>query len=530
MNFISKEALTQCNHDVKVQAVMMSFGSSVLRHHQVLDTGAVPFALCVITTTFVGTNTPFTLQSRCPVMSDVPDNSFYTFAHMVDTGWITECADLSGTRPSNSSGIYNLDDSGSCDLTGFYGSATCGSELSGDDAVDAKEFDMACGPDLPAESCDYDMSDMSWKHVHFSDKQVVNGLWVSNVDICVDAAFSMRPVDHPKALSLKVSAGNFTHEDVVINKTDQTWQEARESLLQCSLKSGLVALSYLNAKTIIRAQLECELTELGYSTLLADNVRKRAPATLLRRVGPVEKTCSNSGLGRFPPDEPFVHQFFTAERKQDATSSCLKWFLGALSFCMHVLFMDQLGQVVQSHRCLEATTKDVSLMIYQASSLKVDEVQMLLTKLFTGETWDRIFSSAILFAVCSRAGCSDPMYCTEVLLDRDNHKALRFFEGHIASDKTMRAEMFKYRFLPLTAPAFGVSSDCGPEQWMASRHSTGVMLTPFHTIMPAPNHKGCLTQRLQLGDHAGGGTGLKMVHTYSGDASSESSEKICHGP
>ena len=109
---------------------------------------------------------------------------------------------------------------------------------------------------------------------------------------------------------------------------------------------------------------------------------------------------------------------------------------------MHVLFMDQLGQVVQSHRCLEATTKDVSLMIYQASSLKVDEVQMLLTKLFTGETWDRIFSSAILFAVCSRAGCSDPMYCTEVLLDRDNHKALRFFEGHIASHKTMRAEMF----------------------------------------------------------------------------------------
>ena len=397
--------------------------------------------------------------------------------------------------------------------------------------MDAKEFDMACGPDVPAVSCDYDMSDMSWKHAHFSDKQVVNGLLVSNVDIGVDAAFSMRPVDHPKALSLKVSAGNFAHGNIVINQTDQTWQEERESLLQCSLKSGLVALSYLDATTIIGAQLEFELTELGNSTLLADDFRECIPATLLRRVGSVEKTCSNSGLGRFPPDEPFAHQFFTAERKQDATSSCLKWFLGALSFCMRVLFMDQIGQVVQSHRCLEAVTKDVSLMICQASSLKVDELQMLRTKFFTGKPWGRIFSSAILFAVRSRAGWSDHMYCTEVLLDRDDHKALRFFEGHIASNKIMRAELFKYRFLPLKAPAFGVSSDSGPEQWMASRHSTGVVLTPVHTIMPAPNHKRCLTQRLQLGDHAGGGTGLKMVHTYTGDASSESAEKfvMVHG-
>ena len=214
----------------------------------------------------------------CPVMSDVQDSSFDTFAHMVDTGWITECADFSGTRPSNSSGIYNLDDSGSCDLTGFYGDAACGSELSGDDVADAKEFDMTCGPDLPAESCDYDMSDISWKHAHFSDKQVANGPVVSNIDACVDAAFSMIPVDPPKpiweqgvwadivgdgaflksswtsiglkrlplpcvtsswdsatssntrkAKSLKVSAGNFTHEDIVINKTDQTWQEERES-------------------------------------------------------------------------------------------------------------------------------------------------------------------------------------------------------------------------------------------------------------------------------------------------------------
>ena len=111
---------------------------------------------------------------------------------------------------------------------------------------------------------------------------------------------------------------------------------------------------------------------------------------------------------------------------------------------------------------------------------------------------------------------------------------------------------------------------------MESRHSAGMMLPPFHTIMPAPDSDGSPTQRpltsneasqwlrkllagdkrvdgsrkisihsckvtclsfcakygvdpmarLQLGYHAGGGTGLKMVHTYSRDASSEPLAKL----
>ena len=163
------------------------------------------------------------------------------------------------------------------------------------------------------------------------------------------------------------------------------------------------------------------------------------------------------------------------------------------------------------------------------------------------------------------------MHCTEVILDRDHNDVLRFIEGHTATHKTMRAEMFKHQFLPLTAPAFGVTDDCWPEAWLASRHSAGVMLPPFHAIMPAPDSDGnpaqrpltsneasqwlrklltgekrvdmqrkvsvhsckvtCLSfcakygvdamTRLQLGYHSGGGSGLRMVHTYSRDAASE---------
>ena len=111
----------------------------------------------------------------------------------------------------------------------------------------------------------------------------------------------------------------------------------------------------------------------------------------------------------------------------------------------------------------------------------------------------------------------------------------------------------------------------GQRIWLEGRHSAGVMLPPFHTIMPAPDSDGnpaqrpltsneasqwlrklltgekkvdvhrkisvhsckvtCLSfcakygidamTRLQLGYHSGGGSGLRMVHIYSRDAASE---------
>ena len=548
-----------------------------------------------------------------PPMSAESDSSFETFTHLVETGWESECADLSNSRGSRSFGIYNFDASGSLGLTGFSGDASAfGSGLAGDSV-------------LPAESLDYEASNISWKPASILDERLVDEPVVSNIDACVESAYSMIPVEPPKpiweqgvwadilgdgvfmksgwtsfelkklplpcttaswdaatssnprkAKSLKASAGISTHDDIVISKTDQTWQEEGESLLQSSFKRWLVASSYFNAKSIIRTQLDCELTELGILTLLADIFKGRAPATLLKRVRSVEKMCSHFGLGSFPPDEPSVYQFFTAERKQGAPPSCLKEFFEALSFCRHVLSMDQLGQTVQSRRCLGATTADMPNVISQASSLKMDELRMLHIKRLTGETWDLNFSGAILFAVYSRACWSDLMHCTEVLLDRDEHQVSRFIEGHTASHKTMRTEMFKHKFLSLTAPAFRVSNDCWPEHWVACRHSAGVMLPPFHTIMPAPDSDGCPTQRpltsneasqwmrklmtgdktvdgsreisvhsckvtclnfwakygidpmarLQLGYQAGGGTGPKMMHPFSRDAALEPLAKL----
>ena len=95
----------------------------------------------------------------------------------------------------------------------------------------------------------------------------------------------------------------------------------------------------------------------------------------------------------------------------------------------------------------------------------------------------------------SRARWADLMHCDQVILDRDDNETLRFIEGHTATHKTMGATVFKHQYLFLTAPAFGVTSDCWPQTWLESRHMAGVMLPPYNCVMPAPDPDGNPSKR-----------------------------------
>ena len=113
----------------------------------------------------------------------------------------------------------------------------------------------------------------------------------------------------PRAKARKTGDISCTYSDIVVHRTDQTWQEERESILQNALKRWLVVCSYFNAKTTIRVQLDCAVDELQKLTLLADVFRERAPATLLKRVRAIEKMCHHFGMGAFPPSEQSLYDF-----------------------------------------------------------------------------------------------------------------------------------------------------------------------------------------------------------------------------
>ena len=381
---------------------------------------------------------------------------------------------------------------------------------------------------------------------------------------------------NPKAKLRKLSDDSCTHADIVVHKTDQSWQEERESILQNALKRWLVVCTYFNAKSTIRVQLDCAIGELDKLNLLADVFRGRAPSTLLKRVRAVEKMCKFFGIGSFLPTESGMYNFCVSERNLGAPPSRLRSFMEALNFCRHVLSMEELGNVVSSRRCVGTTSSDVPHVVAQAEPLKVEELKLLHTVLQTGATWDKVFAGAILFATYARARWADLMHTDQILVDRDESQAIAFLEALTSTHKTMRSSLFRHRFLPLTAPGTGVTHECWAELWLSSRECAGLSMPPKHVVMPAPGADGapsmrplssteasqwlrklltgckevnkerkvsihsckatCLSYcakfgldavtRLQLGYHTGGDSGLRMVHTYSRDALAEPLAKL----
>ena len=284
-----------------------------------------------------------------PVMSDAttdcPDLAVCdSFSHLVERGWNSECAESLDVGGGHSLVVDGFDQSGVVPWTGLLGvDAAENSQHSS-----FEEFTGEAERNLGVDPLSHFDSLLDGSSVSSVQQSTVLGARfgvhpvVPNIAACVDAAYAMIPVeppkpvweqgvwadifgdgvflkhswtsvglkklplpfapatsdaaagtDHKKAKRLKVSADGLTHEDIVINKTDQTWQEERESLAQCALKRWLVVSSYFQAMTVIRTQLDGEPTELGKLTLLADVFRGRAPATLLKRVRSVE-TCKIS--------------------------------------------------------------------------------------------------------------------------------------------------------------------------------------------------------------------------------------------
>lgn len=310
------------------------------------------------------------------------------------------------------------------------------------------------------------------------DSRTDAGSIVSNISACVDAAYAMLPLEPPKpiweqgvwadifgdgvfmksnwcAMRLHKSAFHSmptvpdsesqpvtkkprvrkasdslqSYSDVVVHKSDVSWQEERESLMQNALKRWLVTASYFHPNTLIRIQLDSALQEIDKLTLLADVFRGRAPATLHKRVRSVEKMCAHFGVGHFPPGEHVLYEFIKDQRAAGATSSKLKGFMEALSFCRFVLSMEELTEATNSRRCAGATRSDVPRAINQAVALTVEELRRLHAKLQEGDPWDRIFAGSILFATYSRARWADLMHCDQVILDKDDQGTVRYIEG-----------------------------------------------------------------------------------------------------
>eukprot|EP00435_Cladocopium_sp_Y103_P039500 s3763_g10.t1 len=359
-----------------------------------------------------------------------------------------------------------------------------------------------------------------------------------------------------------------TYMEVVKHVTDQSWEEERESQLQMALKRWLIVVISFSQRTRIWQQLAAEQDDVAKLVVLSDLFRGRAPATLLKRVRAVEKLCSYFGIGAFPVTEAEIYSFFQVERSQGAPPSRLKSFLEALSFCHHVLSMDELKDVVDSRRLHGCALSSVPSTVSQASPLSVEELKKLHASLSESVGWDAVFCGSVLFVTYARARWADAMHSADLFLDKDGSGQTWYIEAACATHKTMHAAMYKHRMLPLVAPAWGIATESWADRWMLVRQALGIKVPPRHALMPAPALDGSPSQRplsateagawlrtlllgskdqpsgqkltahsmkstmlsfaakyglsaetrLQLGYHT---SGFKMVHTYSRDAAAQ---------
>ena len=179
--------------------------------------------------------------------------------------------------------------------------------------------------------------------------------------------------------------------------------------------------------------------------------------------------------------------FLCVERNNGAPPSRLKGIFESIVFVRHVLGVVEFQSLIESRRCLGACGNDPFHIIKQANPLTVKQLVILHGVLANDlEDWNRLFAGMVLFCVYARSRWSDAQHAEELIYDESSTGALAYIEASVAVHKTARAMNLRHQFLPLVAPAVGVTSDNWVTQWQQVRDKLGLMLV-VHPLMPAPD-------------------------------------------
>jgi hypothetical protein len=224
--------------------------------------------------------------------------------------------------------------------------------------------------------------------------------------------------------------------------------------------------------------------------ILVDVFFNKAPQTLMKRVNSISKVCgqlASQGID-FPCSESEFYEFLKTEAQKGAPASRLKAFFEAVVFARHTLGVGALQTLVDSRRCLGAASQTKLGCPRQASPFTVAQLRRLHKVLRDGtELWDQAMAGMILFCVYSRSRWSDAQHAEELKPDFDDAGQLQYLEVRTAVHKTARAFHLRHMFLPLSAPASGVTEDQWGAQWLQVRRCLQIEDLKKFPLMPAPD-------------------------------------------
>ena len=271
----------------------------------------------------------------------------------------------------------------------------------------------------------------------------------------------------------------------------RTWQEEREAVWETAVRRWVVLLDQWDAgENHLLLTLQSKTTFVEKAQILVDVFFNKAPQTLMKRVNSLVKLCSTlRGLEvGFPCTEEQFYGFLKNESSLKAPASRLKAFFEAIVFSRHVLGIEALQNIVSSRRCLGASLKSALTCPRQAMPFSVIQLRRFHEILRSGEElWDRAMCGMILFCTYGRSRWSDSQHAEDLIQDRDEQGLLQFLEIKASVHKTARALHLRHMFLPVAAPATGVTDECWGEQWMHVRRLLKIDDLNVYPLMPAPD-------------------------------------------
>ena len=308
-------------------------------------------------------------------------------------------------------------------------------------------------------------------------------------DVTASSSSVATDVERRVASNQTVEVKNFLQH--IKDVPERTWREEREAQWEVAIRRWIALMETWKADNIpLAAAIQNKAHFQDKAQILVDVFYNKAPQTILKRCNSLAKLCAffHQHDVTFPCSEDQFYDLLRCEVDAKAPSSRLKAYFEALVFCRYVLGVSDLQKVTESRRCLGAASSKALGCPRQADPFTVEQLKRFHDCLREGdELWDRAMSGMVLFCVYGRSRWSDAQHAEELICDEDTNGVLQFIEVRTSVHKTARAHHLRHMFLPVAAPAHGVTNDCWGSQWIDVRRQLGISDLKKFPLLPAPD-------------------------------------------
>ena len=317
-------------------------------------------------------------------------------------------------------------------------------------------------------------------------------------DLPVEDVVEQVRVPEPKTLHSFMS--------VIKHGAIRSWEEQNSALWQRAIRRWHALIESWSGSSPVVYEIQSRDSFKEQAQILVDIFFNKSASTLLKRCNSLARLTTflrNAEL-TFPCDESQLYMFLCNERDQGAPASRLTSLMQAVTFCRHVLGVEELDYCTKSKRCHGAAQGGVSHPLKQAPPLRVEHLKIIHSVLMDDpELWNKAMAGMLLFCCYARARWDDAQHSESLFADYDDLDVLQFVEASTRVHKTAKAIHLRNIALPLVAPSFGISSDNWGRLWLKAREDLGIDNLEVFPLMPAPGKDGSATCRPVSTDEAG---------------------------